>query len=109
LSDRRRYPRVQADILCRPAGSKLLHHRRNTRDISLGGIRVYTDEEFQLGSRLDLDIRMPDESSVRCWAVVVWSAELGDGAPARFDVGLQFTDLEPADIQRLAALLVRGR
>lgn len=106
MSDRRRYPRVQADILCRPAGSELVHHKRNTLDISLGGIRVYSDDHFAVGSRLDLDILLPEQASVRCWAVVVWLAELGSDAPARFDVGLRFTDMAPSDIQRLASALV---
>ena len=109
MSDRRRYPRVQANILCRPAGSSLFHHKRSTQDISLGGMRVYSDEDFEVGSRLDLEVLMPDQTSVRCWATVVWRAELGDAAPARYDVGLKFTDLAPSDIQRLAAVLVPAR
>lgn len=96
-------------MVCRPAGGAVFHHRRSTQDISLGGMRVYTDEDYALGSRLDLDVQMPDESWVRCWATVVWRAELGAGSPARFDVGLRFTDMEPADVQRLAAVLVRTR
>ena len=87
----------------------MFHHRRNTQDISLGGMRVYTDEDYALGSRLDLDVLMPDESWVRCWATVVWRSELGAGAPARFDVGLRFTDMEPADVERLASVLIRTR
>ena len=40
--ERRRYPRVQADVVFRPAGADLFHHNRITRDVSLGGIRVYS-------------------------------------------------------------------
>lgn len=106
MSDRRRYPRVQADILCRPAGSDLVHHKRNTQDISLGGVRVYSDDHFPVGSKLDLDVLLPDQASVRCWAEVVWLADLGPDAPARFDIGLRFTDMASDDIQRLASVLV---
>lgn len=105
VADRRRYPRVKADVVCRPAGVALLHHKRNTLDISLGGMRVFTDEAHSVGDRLDLDVRLPDGSSVRCWAEVVWLVAMGPGAAARFDVGLKFTDLAPADIPRLAAVL----
>ena len=105
MSDRRRYPRVQADVVCRPAGAPLLHHKRNTQDISLGGMRVFSDERFAVGGRLDLDVLLPDGTSVRCWTEVVWLVELAAGAPANFDVGLRFTDMAPADIQRLAAVL----
>lgn len=94
--------------MCRPAGSQLFHHRRNTHDISLGGMRVYSDEDFPVGSRLDLDVLIADEAPVRCWVTVVWRTELGEGAPAKFDVGLKFTDLAESDIQRLAGVLVRA-
>jgi len=104
-SDRRRYPRVQADIVYRPAGAALFHHRRNTQDASLGGMRVFTDERFAVGDRLDLDVLLPDGVTVRCWAEVVWILDLDASAPAPFDVGLKFTDMDLDDIQRLAAVL----
>jgi hypothetical protein len=69
-------------------------------------MRVFADEDFSLGSRLDLDIYLPDRTSVRCWAQVVWRLDLGASGPARFDVGLKFMDIAPHDIQRLATVLV---
>lgn len=92
-------------MLCRPSGAAIFHHQRNTRDISLGGARVFSDQAFKQGSRLDLDIVLPDGSIVRCWAQVVWVVELDPGGPANFDIGLSFTDMDPADIQRLASVL----
>lgn len=50
---------------------------------------------------------LADGSTLRCWAEVVWVVELEAGAPARYDVGLSFTDMVPADIQRLASVLVQ--
>ena len=94
-------------MLCRPAGSALFHHRRSPKDISLGGMRVFSDEEFVVGRRVDLEILLPHGEAVRCWAEVVWTVALGDRAPARWDVGLKFTDMEPADLQRLASVLAR--
>jgi c-di-GMP-binding flagellar brake protein YcgR len=105
VPDRRRYPRVKAEVLCRPAGTSLFHHRRSPQDISLGGMRVFSDEDFPVGGRLELDVLLPDGTSVRCWAEVVWRVELDVRAAAKFDLGLRFTDLAPADIQRLAAVL----
>jgi hypothetical protein len=95
--------------VCRPAGAALFHHKRNIQDISLGGMRVFADEDFSIGSRLDLEVLLPDSTSVRCWADVVWRAELGEAGPARFDVGLKFRDMAAPDIQRLAAVLVPAR
>lgn len=96
-------------MVCRPAGAGPFHHKRNTQDISLGGMRVFADEDFSVGSRLDLDVLLPDRTSVRCWADVVWRVDLGPTGPARFDVGLKFRDMAPPDIQRLAAVLVPAR
>ncbi len=109
MSDRRRYPRVQADVVSRPAGAALFHHKRNTQDTSLGGMRVFSDENFSVGDRLELDILVSDGVTVRCWAQVVWRADLGAEAPARFDVGLKFQDMASADVALLASVLVPVR
>lgn len=100
---------MQANVVCRPAGAAMFHHRRNTQDISLAGMRVFTDERFKVGDRLDLDVLLPDGITVRCWARVVWLGALADGAPAKFDVGLKFLDMAEPDIQRLASVLVPAR
>jgi c-di-GMP-binding flagellar brake protein YcgR len=105
VSDRRRYRRVQAEVLYRPAGAEIFHHKRNTQNVSLGGMRVFTDEELALGARLDIDVLLSEGAPVRCWAEVVWLLKLDDGGPAKFDVGLRFTDMAPSDVQRLAAVL----
>lgn len=105
VSDRRRYPRVEADVFCRPAGLTWMHHQRNTQDISLGGMRVFSDEAFGIHSRLELDVMLPDGSAVRVWAEVVWVGELGPGAHSKFEVGLRFTDIAEQDVQRLASVL----
>lgn len=95
-----------ADVLCRPAGLALFHHRRNTRDISLGGMRILADENYFVDTRLDVDVVLPAGEPVRCWVQVVWIRELGPSSPARFELGLKFTDIAPSDIQRLASVLV---
>lgn len=107
VSDRRRYPRVQANVMYRPSGATLFHHKRNAQNISLGGMRVFADEQFTIGMRLDLDVLVGNGEWVRCWAEVVWSVELGPGGPAKFDIGLRFTDMSPSDVQRLASVLAR--
>jgi len=107
MSDRRRYPRVEANVVCRPSGLALFHARRTARDISLGGVRILSDDDFKVGQRLELDVLLPDGSTVRCWGEVVWIAPLGEGGPARYDIGLRFTDMDVPDVQRLATVLVR--
>ena len=107
VADRRRYPRLAASVTYQPAGAPLFHHRRNAHDISLGGMRVFTDDSISVGSRLDLEILPAAGEPIRCWAVVVWVTALDPGAPAKYDVGLRFSDMEPEDLQRLAGVLLR--
>ena len=76
-------------------------------DVSLGGMRVYTDEDFEVGASLDLEVMAPEGPPIRCWARVVWRIALDDQAPARFDTGLKFLDMAEDDVQRLARILVR--
>ncbi len=92
-------------MLCRAPGLSLFHHKRNTQDVSLGGARVFSDEHYRVGRLLELDVMLPDGSAVQCWAEVVWLIELDDASPARYDVGLKFTDMASADIRRLASVL----
>jgi hypothetical protein len=70
-------------------------------------MRVFSDQAFKPGSRLDLEVLLPDGAMVRCWAEVVWIVKLDADAPAAYDVGLRFTDLSPVDVQRLASVLHR--
>jgi len=69
-------------------------------------MRVFSDETFPLGSRLDLEVLIPSHEPVRCWAEVVWLVELEEGSPARFDIGVKFTDMDESVIQALATALV---
>jgi hypothetical protein len=105
MSDRRRYPRLQAAVFCRPAGVGLFHEKPNTRNLSLGGARIFSDEEFKTGHRLELDVVLPSGEFLRCWAEVMWVTSREPDGDAKYDVGLRFTDLAETDIQRLAAVL----
>jgi hypothetical protein len=102
--DRRQFPRIKAPVLCRPAGLRF-HNTGETLDISLGGARVYSDDETAPGTPLELELVFSDSSSVVCRAEVVWIERLPDGAPARFDVGLRFTELTSDAAAQLARVL----
>lgn len=104
--DRRRFPRVQAPVLYRPAGLKAFHHPRRTTDVSLGGIRVYSDEYHKIGANLDLDVILPDKTLIRCWTEVVWIEGFAGPAGTSYDVGLRFTDIAAEDLERLASVLL---
>jgi Tfp pilus assembly protein PilZ len=102
VDNRRGYKRVKAPILCRPARLSL---KVAPVDVGLGGLRVYTDEAFKVGERLEIELFLPDESTLVCVAKVAWVKELEATAAAKFDLGLQFLEVPDDARARLAAVL----
>jgi hypothetical protein len=103
--ERRRYRRVQAPILVRPAGLLAQVAARKVNDISLGGIRTYADEAVPKGRRLEIELLFEDGSSSTVLVEVAWVEPQAAGAPAAFEMGLRLVDARPADLERLAAEL----
>ena len=105
--ERRRFHRLQAPAYCRPVGP-LAARGDLLVDIGLGGVRVYSDEPMEPGDRLEMELRLPDRSTMTFLSEVVWIQELPEDAPAAYDVGFQFLDLAPEDVQALEAVLSRS-
>ena len=106
--DRRRFRRVQAPMFCRPQGKSWQKDLRAVADVSLGGLRVFADEQHTIGERLEMDLYLPDGSSVTIITEVVWVDTLEAGAAAKFDVGLRYIDLTPDDYRALDQVLAAG-
>lgn len=68
-------------------------------------MRLFADEAPGHGDRLELELFLPGEIEITCRVEVVWTEELPEGAPARYDVGVKFVDIGPEDRARLAAVL----
>jgi c-di-GMP-binding flagellar brake protein YcgR len=106
--DRREFPRVDAPMYCRPARRRLLR-RRKVVDVGLGGMRVYSDDPFVAGDRLEIDLLSGDgEDFVTCLTEVVWIRELEAGKPARYDVGLRFLEIPTAARAMLEDLVAKA-
>lgn len=106
--NRRQFKRVQAPVYCRPMGLSLRllqAKQQRPQDISLGGMRIYSDEAIRKGTKLELELFLPDASSVTCKVEVVWIDALPAGSPAKHDVGLKFIDIRSEDRARLATVL----
>jgi len=104
--DRTTYPRLLAPVyFTRARLPRGLFGKRLPPANSLGGVRVLTDERPAEGALLHLEIFLVDGTSVTCGVLVAWIDPLPEGAPARFEVGLEFTALRPGDCERLAPVL----
>ncbi|WP_257978955.1 PilZ domain-containing protein [Corallococcus exiguus] len=103
--DRRAFPRIHAPLYSRPARMKV-GEKKQVLDVSLGGARIYSDDPQDVGSRLDLELFLPDGSSLECTARIVWAIKLPKDAVARFEVGLSFTEVPEPVLARLKTVLV---
>ncbi len=100
--DRRRYRRLNAPAYWRASG---LSTAWKPVDVSLGGMRVYSDDAFELGARFELELFLRGEESIQCDVRVVWVDALPEGAPARFDIGIEFLELSDAQRQALTSFI----
>jgi hypothetical protein len=108
--ERRRYVRVRAPILVRPAGPVSAERvARRVGDIGSGGLRAYSDEEQAIGARVELELFFPEGGSAVVLAEVAWVQTLPVGSPARFDVGLRFLQVASDDLSRIEALVAKGQ
>jgi c-di-GMP-binding flagellar brake protein YcgR len=101
-AERRKYRRIVAPLHYRPVDSPLIG---DALDISLGGVRIYSHKSMPVGTPLELEIFRPDGPPVRVRAQVMWVSALGKDAPARFDVGLRFVEIEPEALKFLAQVI----
>lgn len=106
-TDRRHYPRLNAHVFWRSPG--LRGPRRPVQDVSLGGMRIYSDESIPIGTRVELELLMPGEASgaepLELLARVVWVEFLPRGEPARCDVAVEFLDVPESVRERLQVVL----
>ncbi len=106
MSDRRRYPRLEAPLYARPARLRRVD-KQQVLDASLGGIRIYSDDYYPEQKPLELDLFLRDGSSVQCVARVAWTKKLDPSAPALYEVGLAFTDVKPEVLELLKTVLAK--
>jgi hypothetical protein len=104
--ERRRFRRVMAPIFYR--APRIFSPRHKITNISLGGVRIYSDEPLKVGKRLEIEFFLPENISVTAMARVVWIEELPAGASARYDVGLEFIDLPPHTVKELESVLEKS-
>lgn len=74
-------------------------------DLSLGGVRIYSDEWHNVGELLELEFFLPGGSLIEAIGRVVWIKEMPSRAEALYDVGLEFVELSDAAIKKLKGVL----
>jgi c-di-GMP-binding flagellar brake protein YcgR len=92
-----------APVLCR--APRILTKKRRVANLSLVGVRIYSDENLGVGERLELEFFQPDGSTIEAIARVVWIKGLLPGSEAVYDLGLEFVELPEAATENLKKVL----
>ena len=103
-SDRRRFPRVKAPVYYRPAS--VFGMSSQASNISLAGVRIYSNKPFKKGQALEIELLLPNGNSLKAIIVrVVWISALPPGSEALYDVGLEFLNIADDVIPKLQSVL----
>ncbi|HTL48006.1 MAG TPA: PilZ domain-containing protein [Verrucomicrobiae bacterium] len=95
LIEKRCEPRISLSlpIRYRKKGKKLSWFVAQSVDVSRNGVRLALDHEVDVGTQIDLDIKLPEiENTVRLEGVIVW-ANPSNNSPAMIECGVAFKNL----------------
>jgi len=84
---------------------KLQSLRQRVTDISLGGVRIYSEERFEVGEEVELELHFPDGFYGKGSARIVWRKELPPDSGTSYDVGLEFLEFPEEVIEKLTEVL----
>ena len=101
--DRRRFPRLSSQVYYRIGKSQSL--RQRVSNISLGGLRIYSDERFDVDEEVELELHFPNGFSGKGSVRVVWIKELPPDSGASYDVGLEFLEFPEEAVKELTEAL----
>ncbi len=101
--ERRRFPRVMAPVFYRIP--KMQRDMQHVSNLSLGGVRIYSNERLDVGQILELEFSLPNGSLVEAKARVVWIKELPPGSIELYDVGMEFFLLPEKALKKIQAVL----
>lgn len=97
--ERRRFERYEAPVSYRSARPEVFSQ---ILDISVGGIRVITANDWPSGHRTQMALMVPGGAILNMTAEVVWARPRSSGD---WEVGMRFVDVDDYDRMRLASLL----
>jgi len=101
--DRRRFPRLPYKVYYRIGKSQSL--RQRVSNISLGGVRVYSDTRWDIDEEVELELHFPNGFFGKGLARIVWIKELPPDSGASYDVGLEFLEFPEETIKELTEAL----
>lgn len=107
MQDKRRSDRLGSWLHAtyQATGSGEQPYNSLTRNVSEGGIGLFTDRPFDTGAKLQIEIACGNQKLIRFSGEVRWSRPLvlsgADGPPRAFETGIRFVDITPEDQKQL--------
>ncbi|MBI4845897.1 MAG: PilZ domain-containing protein [Candidatus Omnitrophica bacterium] len=102
--DRRLYPRVNANVSYSVISSEEKAKNVNTKNISVGGIAIFSSREIANGTFLSLSLNLPDMTSCRIKGRVVWSTpvKVSWDEQVNFELGVEFVNISDSEHQSIS-------
>lgn len=107
--ERRRWPRVQVELPIKYREIGVFNHLPSdseTRDISEGGIRFFSDKFLPKESKLVVSLNLQDIVGVKATIKVVWTSR--DARTNMYQVGAQFDNIPSEARVQIANLVKRN-
>ncbi|MBI3314281.1 MAG: PilZ domain-containing protein [Candidatus Omnitrophica bacterium] len=107
--DKRKFPRLnlQCEILIQ-SDKEAQPLKTITENVGKGGVAVILDRPLERFSRCHIRLELdPSVSKMEGDGRVVWAVPTseGRGAKKRFDIGIEFTNLDPVEQEKLRKFL----
>jgi Tfp pilus assembly protein PilZ len=98
MNEKRLYPRLLLDVLVNYSD----YYFAKTKDISMGGINLVTNDELQAGRFISFEFSLPDKEFVRVFGKIEWCKK---NAPNLYENGIQFRLLKDASKTKIENFL----
>lgn len=108
MEEKRRFPRVPISVQVKAKHGGLSVVSGRSYDISWGGMGLLSPEELPKGEVMDLEMDLPG-SPVNARGQVAWTKEVETEEGKCFQIGIQFTEVEPEHKARLDAFFDQTR
>ncbi len=102
----RQHPRVKANVQYRP--TQLIGQKHLVPNISLGGMRIFSNTHFKKGETVNIELSFPDGRRTIVLAKVAWVESYPKDSDSVYEFGLKFIHVPPQSIDVLKLELDRA-
>jgi hypothetical protein len=103
---KRQHPRVKANVQYRP--TKLIGRKHLAPNISLGGIRIFSNTHFKKGETVNIELSFPDGRRTIVLTKVAWVDSYPKDSDSVYEFGLKFIHVPTQSLDMLKLELDRA-